>query len=166
MKKALFVIDVQNSFINSFTTKIPNKINEYIEKNKQYYELIIFTNYVNTPESSPYCFLNWKKSMTAPETEIVIELQPMLKHGILIQKHVYSSLKVPRIKTLLKEKKIEEIYLCGIDTDCCILATAYDAFDQGYKVQVLADLCSSQTGKYLHEAALTMLKRNTGQQFK
>ncbi len=162
MKKALFVIDVQNSFINSVTVNLPKKIKEYVERNWCNFDLIIFTNYVNTPQSSPYRFLNWKKSMTVPETNIVTELQSILKYGILISKHVYSSLKVPRIKKLLLEKKVEEIYLCGIDTDCCILATAFDAFDQNYKVHLLEDLCLSRTGKYLHEATVSIFKRNVG----
>ena len=162
MKKALFVIDTQNYFINDVTKNLPGKIARYIKHHRQEFAVIVFTNFVNPPASSAYRFLGWKKSRTSPDIDIVPELQPLLKYGVSMSKDVYSALKVPEIKTLLKKKKIQELLLCGLDTDCCILATAYDAFDQGYRVKLLEDLCMSSTGNILHEAALSMFKRTVG----
>ena len=31
-----------------------------------------------------------------------------------------------------KENKIKDIYLCGIDTDACVLKTAIDLFENNY----------------------------------
>ncbi len=44
----------------------------------------------------------------------------------------------------LTSRGIEELHLCGIDTDACVLATAYDAFDLNFRVKVLFDLCYSR----------------------
>ena len=162
MKKALLVIDVQNYFMNSLTKYLPQKILRYIEQNRANFDLIIFTNFVNTPKSSVYRFLGWKKSITSPEIDIVPELQPALKYGTLISKGVLSALKVPKVKTLLKKNKIKKLYLSGIDTDCCVLATAYYAFDQGYRVYLFKNLSMSHASKNLHEAAVSMFKRNVG----
>lgn len=160
MKKALLVIDVQRYFINSITRDLPKKISEYVKKNRKNYDLIVFTNFINDSHSSVCLLLNWKQCMTSPEIDIVSELQPMLKYGIVISKNVYSVLKAPKVQSLLKKQRIKELHLCGIDTDCCILATAYDGFDQGYKIHLLQDLCMASSNINLHNAALLIFKRN------
>ena len=162
MKRALFVIGVQNYFMNPLTKDLPEKIRRYVKKNKNKFELIIFTNFVNTPQSSVYRFLDWTECLTSPETDIVNELNSVLRYGIVVAKDVLSALKIPKIKNLLAEKRIEEIYLSGIDTDCCVLATAYDAFDEGYRVRLLEKICMTSTGKNLHNAAVSMFKKNVG----
>ena len=160
MKKALFVIDVQNYFINSKTKDLPKKIRQYIEKNRKKFDLIIFTCFVNDPSSSVYRLLDWKKCSNSPEIDIVEEIKLVLKYGPFFAKNVYSVLKVPKVKKLLKQNEIKELYLCGIDTDCCVLATAYDGFDQGYKIHLLKDLCMASSNISLHRAALLIFKRN------
>jgi len=160
MKKALFVIDVQNCFVNSLTRGLPEKICRYIEENRKNYHLIIFTNFVNDPHSNVYRFLHWKKSMVSPEIDIVPKLQSVLKYGLVVPRSVYSVLKIPRVASLLKKREIEEISLCGVDTDCCILATAYDGFDQGYRINLLENLCLDSSSIELHRAALLIFKRN------
>lgn len=162
MNQALFVVDVQNYFTNPVATTLPQDIASYIRKNRKNFSVIIFTQFVNTPQSSVYRFLKWKECMKSPDTDITSELKPLLKHGLLFPKDAYSALKVPQIRKELREKKIDRLYLCGIDTDCCVLATAYDAFDQGYQVCLLENLCLSRPGKKLHEAAKAMFKRNVG----
>ena len=160
MKKALFVIDVQNYFINTKTKTLPKKIQQYIEKNHRRFDLIIFTHFVNDPGSSVYRLLGWKDCTNPSQTDIAPELQPVLKYGIVVSKNIYSALKVPEINSLLKRYKIKTLFLCGIDTDCCLLATAYDAFDRGYKIYLLEDLCMASAGINLHHAALSIFKRN------
>jgi len=36
-----------------------------------------------------------------------------------------------------------DIVLCGVSTDCCVLATALAAIDDGYKVRVVEDACAA-----------------------
>jgi len=160
MKKALFVIDVQNYFINSQTKVLPKKIRQYIEKNKKKFDLIVFTHFVNDATASVFRLLNWKECSISPQIDIVEELRPVLKYGKVFAKNVYSVLKITQVKNLLKQYNIQELYLCGIDTDCCILATAYDGFDQGYKIHLLEDLCTASSSIKLHSAALSIFKRN------
>ncbi len=161
MKKALVVIDVQNYFKNSLTKDLPEKIKKYIEGHRDEFNLIIFTNFVNDPNSNSYKS-GWKECTTLPDTEFADELKPVLKLGKVFPKNVLSALKVPEIKKLLEDKQINELYICGIDTDCCVLATAYDGFDQGYKITILKDLSMTHTGKKLHDSALKMIERNIG----
>jgi len=44
----------------------------------------------------------------------------------------------------LKQKHIEEIILCGTDIDACILAIAYNLFDNGIMPRFKWDLCGSK----------------------
>lgn len=162
MNKALLVIDVQNYFMNSLTQGLPGEIRRYIEKTKNNYKEIVFTNFVNRPSSSTYRFLNYKECMRSPDTDIVDELKPVLSFGTLLTKHVLSAIKVTKLQKLFEQSNITELYLCGIDTDCCVLASAYDAFDLGYRVYLLKDLCMTATGRNLHDAAVSMFKKNVG----
>lgn len=160
MKKALIVIDVQNHFINTLTKDLPKKILKFIKQNKDNFDLIIFTRFINTTKSSVYRLLNWKESMSSPEIDIVPVLQPVLKYGVVVSKSEYSVLKVARAKKLLKKFRIQELYLCGMDTDCCVLATAFDAFDQQYRIYLLEDLCMASSNVNLHKTTLSIFKRN------
>ena len=57
---------------------------------------------------------------------------------------------------------IETVHLCGFDTDCCILATTYDLFDQNIKPVILENLTWSTSKEKLHGAAIKIIKRNIG----
>ncbi len=58
------------------------------------------------------------------------------------------------------EYYISEVHLCGFDSDCCVLATAYDLFDQRIKPLILERLTWSTAKENLHSAAIQMIKRN------
>lgn len=48
------------------------------------------------------------------------------------------------------------LVMCGVATDCCVLATAYAAADAGRSVVVVADACAGATQE-AHEQALALL---------
>jgi nicotinamidase-related amidase len=48
------------------------------------------------------------------------------------------------------------LVICGVATDCCVIATALPAVDDGVFVRVVADACAGATEK-AHEAALTVM---------
>ena len=48
------------------------------------------------------------------------------------------------------------VVLCGVSTDCCVLATALAAVDGGVPVRVVADACAAKT-QAAHEAALGIM---------
>jgi nicotinamidase-related amidase len=49
-----------------------------------------------------------------------------------------------------------ELVLCGVSTDCCVLATALGAVDAGVSVRVAADACAGLDAA-AHERALALL---------
>ena len=50
-----------------------------------------------------------------------------------------------------------ELVLCGVSTDCCVLATALGAVDAGVSVRVAADACAG-LDMAAHERALALLE--------
>lgn len=42
---------------------------------------------------------------------------------------------------LLKEKEVDETYLCGLATDYCVKYSVLDAIGEGFKVNVILDAC-------------------------
>lgn len=160
--KALFVIDVQNFFKNEKTGAIAGKISDYVQKNKNGYEFIVFTVFKNDEKSSLWNILKWQGCNENKDIEIMEPLSAIADKSDIIQRNTYSLLKSPKIQEKLKSNNINEVDICGFDTDCCVLATAYDLFDSGYKVDVLENLCFSTSEEKLHDPAIKILARNCG----
>jgi len=153
----LIVIDVQNFFVNQYTTSLPKKIVNYI--NKSNYDQILFTKFVNKQASSFFKILNWKQCITSPQTDIHSELLPLTNKSNVFKKASYSIFKTQKLLRYLKKNKITAIDLCGIDTDACILASAFDGFDLGYKVTIIKNLCGSHSGNKYHRFAITIIEK-------
>jgi nicotinamidase-related amidase len=49
-----------------------------------------------------------------------------------------------------------ELTVCGVSTDCCVLATVLAAVDAGAQVRVVADACAGATAQ-AHEQALSLM---------
>ena len=60
------------------------------------------------------------------------------------------------------ENNIDEIYLCGFDTDACVSKTALDLFENNYNVYVLKDYCMSSESVELHNVYINNLARLIG----
>ncbi len=155
MKKALLVIDVQAYFLERSPKDLPARIAGYIRSSN--YDFLGFTVFRNVNGSNWEKSLDWHKSKTDEEVALASEFSDLVTPENTFEKHTYSALKHGSLLDLLKNKGIEEIHLCGIDTDACILATAYDAFDQGFRVKILFDLSYSRAG--LQEATKSIALR-------
>ena len=79
----------------------------------------------------------------------------------IFDKKIYSAVN-EEFEKWIKDNNINEIYLCGFDTDACIQKTALDLFEKGYNVFVLKDYCMSHCGKELHDIIINNLKRLIG----
>ena len=158
MNELLLIIDLQNDFINEKTKHIVEKIENLVEQEK--YTYIVFTRYINSYDNLCYTKLNFEGCLTENGKKIAIDS----KNYKVIDKPMYTSL-VPELEEYIKENKIEKIYLCGVDTECCVLKTALDLFDNGYNVYVLKDYCASMEGNQAHNNAIELLERNIGNNY-
>ena len=162
MNKALFVIDVQGFFENKGTKLVARKINNYIKKNKSKYSFIIFTVFKNNSTSSLQKIFKWNGCSKGKDIKIIKELSESVSKNKIVFRKTYSLYKVPQIQNKLKKHKIEQVDICGFDTDCCILAATYDLFDSGYRPVILKSLCFSTSKEKLHKPALKIIERNCG----
>lgn len=158
MKSLLLVIDLQNAFINDNTEKLPQKIKMLIE-NEQY-DKIVFTRFLNADNSIFVQKLNYDRCINDEDRKIVIDT----KSNKVFDKTIYSAVNNDLIE-FINESGIEQIYLCGIDTECCVLKTAFDLFELGYNIYILKDYCGCTHGKIRHNNALNILKRNIGKEY-
>ena len=60
-------------------------------------------------------------------------------------------------------KKPDYIFIAGVDTDCCVMKTAVDLFEQDIKPIVLLNYCNSNGGEVANQAGIQVMKRLIGQ---
>ena len=154
MNTLLLIIDMQKAFINENTKHIIPKIEE--KKKKKTYKNIVFTRFINTPESIYVKDLKYNGCI-GNDKELVIDNY----NYKVIDKKIYTALNTD-LKNYIIENNIDKIYLCGIDTECCILKTALDLFESEYDVYILKNYCASMFGNEHHSNALKILERNIG----
>ena len=158
MKSALIVIDVQNYFVNEETKGLPRKIANFIEKNK--FDFVLFTQFVNKDDSNFVKLLDWKKCFSSPDIDIHKTLRRFTTSENTFKKTAYSIFKGEGFIDFLKKNNITKLFLCGIDTDSCVLASASDAFDLGYQVEVVKRLCQSHSGEEYNSAAVRIINKS------
>lgn len=159
MSQPLLVVDVQHGFLNEFTGHIPDRVARLIDMGA--YDPVLFTVFVNTPESPYQRLLKWTGSAEPPDTEIAPELSRFTSPERVFMKHGLTGLPAALAETLQK-LPATEVGVVGIDTDMCVLKIAMDVFDLGIEPVVLVDCCASTAGLQAHLAGLAILSRNIG----
>lgn len=157
MNSLLLVIDLQKNFINQNTKNVPDNISNLINTNR--FDYVVFTKFVNDINSQFYKILGYKGCLNSEDRRIVIDTN----NNKIIEKKIYTALNQELVQ-FIKEKNIGIIYLCGIDTDACVLKTAIDLFENNYNVKVIEDCSMSHSGIEFHEYAIKMLEKLIGKQ--
>jgi nicotinamidase-related amidase len=65
------------------------------------------------------------------------------------------------LQTILKNRGIENLIVCGVTTEVCVHTTVREANDRGYRCIVPSDCCASYFPEF-HEVALRMVKAQGG----
>jgi nicotinamidase-related amidase len=151
----LLIIDLQNEFINENTNNSINEIKELINSNK--YNNIISTKFINSNKNPTCKILNWNGCLSEESRKICINTDDYK----IFDKETYSAYNNDLIK-YLNDNRIDSIYLCGIDIECCVLITALNLFENGYNVYVLKDYSYCTNGIERKNNAIEILKRNIG----
>ena len=152
---ALLIVDVQVGFINDATRHILPKV-EALQKR---YKHVYATRFINA-DGSPYRrLLGWHRFYTDSD-DVPLAFEPV-GGVVVLDKQVYTCV-TPAFLADLRDKGIEEVAICGIDTDACVSACAVDLFENGIRPVLLSDACASHAGAEYHEAALRILARLIG----
>jgi nicotinamidase-related amidase len=93
--------------------------------------------------------------------EILPALAPRRNEPVIIKKR-YSGFYQTDLEMLLRGLKTEIVFLWGVNTNNCVLATAYDAFSRDFCVVVVGEACGSMNGDAYHAAALMQVEAALG----
>jgi nicotinamidase-related amidase len=159
MTEPLLVVDVQHGFINDFTRHVPGRIKRLIEMGE--YAPVVFTVFVNTPESPYQRLLGWHGCAGSPEIDLVDELVPLASKENVYHKQGLTGMP-DDLAARLRRDRHTQMSVVGIDTDMCVLKIAMDLFDMNIEPVILADCCASTAGLQAHLAGLAILSRNIG----
>lgn len=181
MQRPLIVVDVQRGNITEYNRFIPGGIASIVKA--QLFDPIIFTRYVNTPDSPARRLLE-SKFMTeageagmAPEiSEVMGNVPPLTEYGTvnlgenwgarryLITKNIYTAF-TPDLEELLSQLELDNtgLYIVGADTETSVLKTAVDCFERGIEPIVFSQFCGSHRGLGYHEKAIDILKELIGE---
>ena len=154
-RSALLIVDVQVGFVNDATRHILPKV-EALQKQ---YAHVYATRFINA-EGSPYRrLLDWHRFYESSD-DVPLAFEPA-DGVVVIDKQVYTCV-TPSFLEDLHSKGIEEVAICGIDTDACVSACAVDLFENGFRPVLLSEACASHAGAEYHEAAIRILTRLIG----
>ena len=157
-KSILLIVDLQRGFITEKTQKVIGVVENAV--NTLEYDVCVYSKFYNNEETSFSRILNWDRFQSIEEQEIVL---PRVNGNVIVSKNTYSAV-TKELKQLIEKNKIERVYLCGIDTDSCVLATAFELFDNGVEPVIIIDGCASTAGDEYHHAAEIIMKRSFGRE--
>jgi nicotinamidase-related amidase len=159
MSEVLLIVDVQTGFLNQFTHHIPQRVARLIETGN--YDLVFFTRFVNTNDSPYSRFLSWDACSDEPDTNLAPEIALFASPERVFSKPGLCGIP-EEMAAYFRSCLIRQMYVCGIDTDMCVLKIAMDLFDMNIEPIVLTDCCASTAGLQAHLAGLAVLSRNIG----
>jgi len=91
----------------------------------------------------------------------VFEASKVFSNVHWMDKTRYSSFAGTDLDIKLRERNISELHLIGVCTDICVLHTAVDAYNKGYKLVIHSDAVASFNAAG-HEWALSHFKNTLG----
>lgn len=168
MKKALINIDYTNDFVDgalpcgkpavAIESEIKKLTKEFIDNG----EFVVFAIDLHNqddqfhPETKLFPLHNiegTKGRELYGSLKSVYEEHRSEKQIYWMDKTRYSAFAGTNLEIKLRERGIEEIHLVGVCTDICVLHTAIDAYNKGFKIVIYKDAVASfnQAG---HEWAL------------
>lgn len=136
---------------------MPTRVRDLVDQRGSAFECVLLTKFRNAENSNFRRLINWNRLSDDVDTAIDERLDGI---GLVVEKETYSA--VADILPILKERRIEHVFICGIDTDVCVLQHAAGFFDAGLVPVVLADACATTAGSDIQDAALVILRRTIG----
>lgn len=160
--KILIAIDLQNGFIKTdYARSKANKIAKLIASKS--FDKVIATKFTNyTGSMYEKCF-GWSELKTSEQIDLYDQIGAIADETFI--KTTYNCVNDKFIELLVKlnnGKLPEQVYLCGLDTDACVLATAIGLFERSITPIVLENYCFSTGGNEYHNAGLKCLERLIG----
>ena len=154
MNKILIVVDMQNGFMTKPNyLELSTKINKFLEQSN--YENIILTKFINIDNSLYETKLHWFALRDNQSQDFSIKFP---NNAIIFEKFGYglTNKQIDYIKSL----NVDQIDICGLQTDACVYAIAFQMFDNEIYPNILINYC--QTSPERNEMAKQMLIHQFG----
>ena len=160
--KYLIVVDMQVDFISGALGSEHAKaiVPNVVEKVKNYSGKVIFTrdthfeNYLSTQEGKKLPVKHCIKGTKG--WEVCDELKPFVK--TVVDKITFGSVDLPKLLKDLGDD-VEEIELCGLCTDICVISNAIILKTAFPEVRVVVDSsCSAGVTNESHQTAINAMK--------
>lgn len=151
-RKVLLIIDLQTGFVK----KGMDKVVQYVQTlaQSQNWDVIIQTRWENYMGSQYEERLGYQDVGNSKETAMV--LSDITDHIITRTCYTCWGDKLKRLLT-----KDDEIHVCGLETDACVMATLFSLWDNGYQFKVHQGGVSTPD-KSIQAAAIKMITRQFG----
>lgn len=160
----LVVVDVQNGFVTDESKHvvlvISRLVAEWLDRGRD----VVFTRYLNYNDSPFEKIMGWSKLKDSPEIDIVDELKNLSNLATaVIDKQIYTLFDEKGI-ALAESRQWTDMFVCGIDTEVCVLKTAVDAFERGIRAWLVTDASASHSGQAPHDAGVLVGQKMIGRQ--
>ncbi len=154
--KKLLIVDVQKGFLNENCDFVVKKIENLAGGGN--FDQIIATKFVNKNESQYVQLLNYHRFLTEDENALALNLP---KSAQIVEKTSYA-LPEKVFKKLFK--KGDEVFVCGLDYDACVLAICFQLFDHNILPQIVLNAVASHSKNPISKAAFEKIcRKNFGE---
>lgn len=167
MKRALLIIDMLNDFIRENgalpvpgAEKIVPSIKSLLSAFREREQPVIYICDSHQPDDAEFEVWGSHAVKGTWGSEVIEELRPESSE-LVIYKRRFSGFFGTDLDLTLREKKVEEVVVTGVLTNICVLYTASDAYQRGYRVVVPSD-CVAAADPEMHKFALRQLKEVVG----
>ncbi len=151
---ALIIVDMQNDFmpggalpVENATTIIPT-INRYIKVFEDSNAVIVATRDWHPPNHisfnirggpwPPHCIQNTKGAEFHPLLQLPSNTVVVSK-AVDEDKEAYSGFDSTELASILSDRGVKRVFICGVATEYCVRATAIDAIRLGFQTYILID---------------------------
>ncbi|MBE9605134.1 isochorismatase family protein [Acetobacteraceae bacterium H6797] len=153
------VVDLQPAFSHPdspwFTPSLGNVSQRIAKLVPLYGERVVFTRFVPPAQPSgswvPY-YEKWPFALEK-SADWLWDVDEPWRGRKSIASHTFGKWTPEAIALLGPEPRVT---ICGVSTDCCVLATVFAAVDGGAQVRLVEDGCAAKTQK-AHEQAMAMM---------
>ena len=155
----LIMVDVQRQFILPQTEAILPGILSILDR----FETIVATRLQALENGPIHRFKQWLPApWDSPGSQLALDLSARDPDKTRVFDKSFFSAFTPEVREWLAPLGLTEIHLCGMDSDMCVMRTATDIMECGYRPVLLWDLCASTGGASRHEHTLIQYKRLIG----
>jgi nicotinamidase-related amidase len=159
----LLVIDAQVGFVSPASAQAVPIIADLLARWQGAGGATVMTQFVNGEDSSYVRIIGWSALMPGSVgVEFAPEVAPYAESAsLVVRKQGYTAL-TPAVRKFISETGRENVWICGLDTESCVLATSFSVFESGLTPWIITDACASHAGAHVHEAGLLVAGRNIG----